>query len=72
MEDKAYTNLANVDVGALWVDLRVVQVKDGGVDFEVRHDLVASIVSSNDIGCRAVLAKVPKAEGGSWNEVSTG
>lgn len=32
----------------------------------------AGVASRNDIGRAAVLARVAKAEGGSWHEVSTG
>jgi hypothetical protein len=61
-------NLADIDVSAVLVYLRVVLVKDGGVGTKVRRDLVAGIARSNDIGCLAVLARdPPKANGGSWH-----
>lgn len=34
-----------------------------------RGDEVAGIVGSNDMSCRAVLTRIPKAEGGSWHKV---
>lgn len=34
-----------------------------------RRDEVAGIVGSNDMSCRAVLTRIPKAEGGSWHKV---
>lgn len=72
MDDKADTNLADVYVGTVRVDLRVIQVKDGGVDFEVGDDLVTGVARRNDQSFPAVLARVAKAEGGSWHEVCTG
>jgi len=40
-------NLANIDIGAILVDLGVVQVKDGVVDAMVGSNLVARIVENN-------------------------
>jgi hypothetical protein len=57
--NKADMNLANVNVCAVLVDLRVILVKDGGVCLEIRRNLVACIVMDNDVSCRAVLAGVP-------------
>jgi hypothetical protein len=57
--NKADMNLANVNVCAVLVDLRVILVKDGGVCLEIRRNLVACIVMDNDVSCRAILAGVP-------------
>lgn len=56
-------HLANVDVGALRVDLRVVEVQHGGVDTSSRRDVVATLVGGDDVGGGAVLALPAETDG---------
>lgn len=65
------TNLANVQVRAVCVDVGVVGVEYGGVDALRRGDNVACIVWSNDVGGLAVLAGSAKAKHLTGHEVVT-
>jgi len=62
-------NLANVYIGAVRVDLRVVHVEDGRVNIEVGRDLFTGIVSLHDVSRRAVLASVADADISAWYQV---
>ena len=55
-------NLANVDVRALRVDLRVVEVQDRRVETIGECDGVASVVLLHDVCLGAVLALSAEAE----------
>ena len=56
------THLADVDVGAARVDLRVVRPEEGRVDAVVGDDLVAGVAALDDVRRRAVLADVAEAD----------
>lgn len=49
------THLANIQVGAVLVDLGIVQVEDGGVEAASRGNLVTGIAELNDMGEIAIL-----------------
>lgn len=59
---KDKSDLANIDIGTISVDLRVVGPQHGRVDAVIGHDLVAGVTSLDDVGRLAVLALVAKAE----------
>jgi len=63
-------NLADVDVFALWVDLGVVQEKDGRVRSGTAGDGSAGIISLDNVGFLAVLPSMTEAEIGAGFEVS--
>lgn len=59
---RSFTHLANVEVCAVWVDLRVVCVEHGRVDTVVRRDDVAVVIGLNNVGCCAVLTGQTETE----------
>ena len=71
LEEKK-SHLADVHVGAVGVDLRVVSPEHGGVDGVVGDDLVAGVAALDDVGRLAVLALVAQAEALAGLEVVTG
>ncbi len=66
------TNLANVYIAALVVNLRVVRVEKGGVNSSLGLDAIAGISITDDIGRRAVFSWHSETDGLAWLEVSTG
>ena len=56
------TNLADVDVGAVCVDLRVVRVEHRRVDAVVLHNLLTGVTAPDDVSGGAVLAFPAEAE----------
>jgi len=58
-------NLADVDVGAVPVDLGVVQVEDCRVDSVASSYLLACVIGNNDVCCRTILAGISKADSAS-------
>lgn len=66
------SHLADVDVGAVGVDLRVVGHEHGGVDAVRGDDLVAGIAALDDVGRLAVLALVAQADALAGLEVVAG
>lgn len=57
------TNLSNVDVGTLIIDLGVVHIQDGSVESMVSSNLVACVIKNDDVSRRTVLAPISKADG---------
>jgi len=55
-------DLANINVGAVTVDLRVVHLENGGVDTSGARDGCASIIGLDNVSGHAVLASITKAE----------
>jgi len=55
-------DLANINVGAVAVDLRVVHLENGGVDTSSARDVCASIIGLDNVSGYAVLASITKAE----------
>jgi hypothetical protein len=56
------TNLADVDISAVGVDLGVVRHEQGRVDAVDGSDVVACVALLNDVSRRAVLAGVSETE----------
>jgi len=56
------TNLANVNVITLLVDLRVVEVENGRVGSSSLGNTLAGVVSNNNVSGSAVLALISKAK----------
>ena len=56
------TNLANVDVGAVAVNLGVVVVEDGRVDIVRGLNSLARVTTLDDVGVLAVFAVVTEAK----------
>lgn len=65
-------HLANIEVRARGVNLRVVQGEDGGVDGLGGCDAVACVVCLDDVGRVAVLSRVAEADGVAWHQVRAG
>lgn len=66
------TNLANVEVAAVSIELGVVLVQHSGVGAVGRRDVFTIIVGLNDVGGSAVVVLGAKAEHVAWHEVVTG
>jgi len=63
--------LANVQVGAIRVQLGVVVREDGCVDIVGRGHHVAVVIGLDHVRSRAVLARSPQAQGLTRKEVCT-
>jgi len=64
-----YTYFANVQVGAIRVQLGVVVREDGCVDIVGRRHNVAVVIGPDHVRSRAVLARSPQAQGLARKEV---
>jgi len=62
-------NLADVNVGAVFINLRVVMVKECRVDSGRVLDTFAIVTKRDDVDVVAVFAGVPETEGLSGYEV---
>jgi len=65
-------NLADVNVRALRINLRVVEREQRAVDGVRGCDVFAGVIRTDDIRCLAILAGGAKAEGVSRDEVAAG
>lgn len=65
-------HLAEIDVGALGVDLRVVAVEDGAVDTVVVPDSAAGVAVGDGVGVGAVFTFGSEADGLAGDEVAAG
>jgi len=63
-------NLANVDVVARFVNLRVVQVQDGAVDTSGSANSLAGVVGLDNVGGAAILVFVSEADLVAWGQVA--
>jgi len=62
-------NLADVDVAALSVNLRVVGVENGGVQSVVACDAFAGVTRDHSVGGRAILSSISEAKLAAGNKV---
>jgi len=65
-------DLANVYIGTLVVNLRVVRVEKGGINSSLGLDAIAGISITDGVGRSAVFSRHSKTDGLAWLEVSTG
>jgi len=55
-------DLANVDVRAIFINLRIIEGEDGAVKVKGGVDPLAGVVFYDNVGSGAVLARVSKAK----------
>jgi hypothetical protein len=67
--DFGHTYLANIYVGAIRVNLGVVDSEDGGVDIICRGDYVAVVVKLDRVRRSAIVACGSQAQSLPWREV---